>query len=80
MFERGHELRNRQARSEQQAAELAQANKARESMRQELEATRRELAQADKATLAQANENAALRREVATLRPKQQRDHGHRLG
>ena len=80
LFERGHELRNRQARSEQQAAELAQANKARESMRQELEATRRELAQADKATLAQANENAALRREVATLRPKQQRDHGHRLG
>ena len=80
LFERGHELRNRQARSEQQAAELAQANKARESMRQELEATRKELAQADKATLAQANENAALRREVATLRPKQQRDHGHGLG
>ncbi len=79
LFEQGHELRNRQARSEQQAAELAQANKARESMRQELEATRRELAQADKATLAQANENAALRREVATLRPKQQRDHGHGL-
>ena len=72
LFEQGHELRNRQARSEQQAAELAQANKARESMRQELEATRKELAQA--------NENAALRREVATLRPKQQRDHGHGLG
>ena len=74
LFEQGHELRNQKARTEQQQAQAAMAQKQVQELRQQLEAEKRRAAKADElAATYRAGRDQAID-ELRALRP--QRGHG----